>query len=310
VTHHCAADRFCKAKTQLSDGRKAGAFIGVERGLCEYCVRAVVSALRGIPADLVILGAAAEQSHQAGDVFVHATPVPTIPLNTTVIALSSTLSDYCGAGVAMVAHKLRIDPVARQKAPGYPVHEVPVIAQAARVLPDNVDLLLKAKPQPIMLWDREGEHWDIAEIDGITVALRLVRIHATIQHLGSPVKRQRLSMPCPLIDCGAVTLGINEGDDHVTCMNCGSIWTRDQYDRLAYILIEDHKHTEAQMELLKYLLAESRYKEGYLAWLNAEKEHRLSGIWRLASLTETDLAQIENLQPYNIVLLLREQMTP
>lgn len=289
----CAAGSSCRDRAQIS----------VQRGLCKRCTRTVTQALRAIGEDYSRLGAAINDRQSRGEL-VSGTPDPAIPLNTTVLALRATLSEWSECALWMVAESLGIDVRARHKAKGWPVKDGPLIQQAERILPQNVALLLRAPKQPVSVWysvEGDGE-WDSDDLDGIDVALRLANIHRQCKGLlGEANPRRRLAMPCPVFDCGRRTLGINNGESDVTCSSCGGRWSELEYDWLARMLVDDH--TRMETELLKWLLAEAKYKLDVHAWLLAEKTWQCYEAARIGRLRHEDVMDYD---AWAVVMLLRE----
>lgn len=286
----CAAGSFCRDR----------AYVAVERGLCKRCVRVVTQACRAIGEDYDRLSAAINDRQVRGEL-VSGTPDPAIPLNTTVLALRSTLSEWSEAALWMCAESLKIDVRARHKGKGWPVKDAPVIAQADRVLPQNVALLLRAAKQPVCMWDGESQRY-IEELDGIDVALKLATIHRQCRGLlGEVNPRRRLAMPCPVFDCGRRTLGIDNGQSEVTCTSCGGHWSELEYDWLTRMLIDDHQRAETAM--LKWLLAEARWQRDLNAWLLAEKTWQCYEAARIGRLRHEDVLDYD---AWAVVMLLRE----
>lgn len=289
--HQCASGNRCR-DGGIENNTRVGAVIAEQRGLCRRCYGSVRRAVEAIEADWARLSAAVGEQTVTGAEHVSGTPGSPMPLNGAVLALRSSLSEWCEAALWAVAETLGIDVRTRHKAKGWPVKERPVIVQAARALPANLKALLAAPMQPVSVWHGEMDAaclWTAEDMDGIDIALKLADLHRQVDLvLGETNPRKRLNMPCPVLDCGARgTLGIDNGTDRVNCTACGGSWTQAQYDWLANLLVSEHKKGEAQM--LKYLLAEAQWK--------------LHQIERLSRMTEDDLAGIDG---YAVVELLRE----
>jgi hypothetical protein len=296
-THRCAARNRCRDKV-LDERLKmwAGARIEEQRGLCHRCTVSVRVAVREIANDHGKLSTAVGDRLVTGNEWVSGTREPPMPLNGAVLALRSSLSEWAEAALWMVAEELQIDVRERHKAKGWPVKEYPVVAQAARVLPDCLKALLTAPPQPVSYWSATGNSWHSKEMDGVEIALKLRDLHADVNSiLGETNPRTKLSMPCPVADCGCRgTLGVDPGETDVTCAACGGRWSRVEYDWLASLLIDDHEQEETA--LLKYLLAEAYWKLGI-------SDPLLKEVRRVAGLTEE---QLEGIDGWAVVQLLRE----
>jgi hypothetical protein len=309
--HRCAFGRRCRDH----DGM-LGAVIADERGFCKRCFGMVRAAIRELAGDWNRLCAAVGDHGTSGEVHVSGTREPLMPLNGTVLALRSTLSEWSEAALWMVAEPLGIDVRERHKARGWPVKDGPVVQQAARVLPENIKALLGAPEQAVSVWNKGSSRWGQMDLDGIGVAMRLADIHHEVNSvLGLTNLRQRSSMPCPNFECGARgTLGINNGSDVVDCTACGRQWSRGEYDWLLNLLIDEEQAKEVAM--LKFLLAEAQWwcdvlawciaeRDSATQWLIAERDHKLFQIGRLARMSETDLAGIDG---FAVVELVREML--
>jgi hypothetical protein len=304
LKHRCAYEHRCRDRVVI-DGRKLGAVVEDERGFCRRCFGMVRAALREIEKDWDALGAAVGDHLTGAEVHVSGSKDPPMPLNGTVMALRSTLSEWCEAALWMVAEPLGIDVRQRHKAKGWPVKDGPVVAQAARVLPENIKLLLEAETQPVAVWMPHATRWTTKDLDGHDVAMRLADLHREVNSvLGQTNPRVRLALPCPAFDCGARgTMGIDNGTTDINCTACGGTWTQAEYDWLANLLISDEQ--EKETEMLKYLLAEAQWKLEVGAWLVAERDHKLFQLGRLSRMTSADLAGIDGVA---VVELMREML--
>jgi hypothetical protein len=314
--HECAYTHRCRDRWTDESGMKRGAKIEdragaegnpvtSERGLCRKCFGMVRGALRSIEADYHKLCAAVGDHGASGEVHVSGTREPPMPLNGAVLALRSTLSEWSEAALWMVAEPLGIDVRERHKAKGWPVKDGPVIVQAARILPENMKLLLEADKQPVAVWSASGSNWRTQDLDGVDVAMKLADIHHEVnQVLGLDKLRQRSAMPCPNFECAQRgTLGIDNGTDVVNCTACGRQWSRSEYDWLLSLLVTEEQEKEATM--LKFLLAEAQWWCDILAWCIAERDHKLWQIGRLSRMTPADL---EGIDGYAVVELVREML--
>jgi hypothetical protein len=302
--HECAYGYRCRDKVRV-EGRAQGVLIESERGLCRRCFGMVRGALRELDSDWDKLCKAVGDHAPSGEVHVSGTREPPMPLNGTVLALRSTLSEWSEAALWMVAEPLGIDVRERHKAKGWPVREWPVVVQAGRILPENMKLLLDAPAQPVAVWNSLGSKWGVKDFDGIDVAMKLCDIHHEVnQVLGLNNLRQRSPMPCPNYECGARnTLGIDNGTDVVNCTACGRQWTRGEYDWLLSLLITEEQEKEVQV--LKYLLAEAQWWCDVCIWLLAERDHKLFQLGRLSRMTPADLEGIDGVA---VVELVREML--
>lgn len=232
-----------------------------------------------------------------GTEHVSGTPEPSAPLNMAALALRSTLSEYCEVALWMVAAPLNIAVRKRQQARGYPVHEFPPVNQAVAILPENLDKLIDAPECEVELW-RDGKR--VPELlTGLDVSLLLMGTHWRVTSLlGETNPRRRLAMPCPVMDCGAQTLGIANGETDVCCSTCGSRWTEREYDWLAGFLITEDKARKDKRTAFLLDIAK---------WLVAERDWKLREVQRVSLLTEEQLAGIDGVA---VVQLLREIVWP
>jgi hypothetical protein len=305
--NECAFRFRCLDAVRLDDDEhRRGAKIDEARGICRRCFGMVRGGLRELGDDWDRLGAAVGDLSPGGEVHVSGSREPPMPLNGTVLALRSTLSEWCEAALWMVAEPLGIDVKERHKARGWPVKDAPVVAQAARVLPENLKFLLRAKEQPVSVWMRDGvSKWGVWDLDGIDVAMKLSDIHHEVnRQLGLANLRMRLALPCPKFDCGARgTLGIDNGTTMVNCTACGGQWSQAEYDWLAKMLLSDEHEKETGM--LKYLLAEAQWKLDVATWLLAERDRKLYDLGRLSRIQTADLGGIDG---QAVVELIREML--
>lgn len=284
-------------------GRREPAWVSVQRGLCRRCFSSVARALASLAVDWELLTVAVESVSGGASEHVSGTPEPAIPLNAAVLALRSALSEWAEAAVGMLADTLAIDVAARHKAKGWPVRDHRPVHQAATVLPANIGRLLVCARQAVSVWNAAGTCWHTEYLDGVDVSLKLLHIHWQIAAvLGEANPRRRLALPCPSLDCGAMTLGINNGETDVTCTTCGGRWTEREYNWLAGMLIADI-HDREETDMWSWLLAEKTWEAEVGRWLVAERDWRLHQISRLASLTPAELEKIDG---WAVVEMLRE----
>jgi len=300
--HRCCRDR--ERVTEGEESRWLPALIEAERGLCERCILAVKRAARELDEDYWILSNAVGDRLVTGGEHVSGTHEAPIPINTTVLALRSTLSEWAEVALGIVCPVLNIEPQERQRARGFPIRELVVISQACKVIPESLDTLLGAQAEPVNVWNREGTGWVIEELDGVAVALHLLRTHSQVRNaLGDTNPRTRLQMPCPVLDCGSMTLGVDNGETDVNCTSCGGKWSRREYDWLGGMLVEDHK--KEKKTLLEWVAAERKWLLEVAEWLLAERGAILARVTGLANLTEEDCTNFA-IGAFNVVTLLKE----
>lgn len=293
--HECAAGRGCRGATVNIDTRaREPATIEEPYGLCPNCIRGVRIAMRDLAKDYGALGAAVGERAVRGQLAVSLTPDPAIPVNATVLALQFELAQWAEAALLLVAQALNIDVVLRQKLRGYPVRNAPVIGQACKVFPHNVSLLLEAKAKPVRVWQGDS-HWETEELDGVEVALKMVRAHSRVKGLlGEDNPRKRLTLPCPMDECGMPTLGINNGETDVTCTSCGGRWSEPEIDWLTGMLIGST--SEKEIAMLRWFLAEK-------TWELTQLELKLTKLDKLANLPEV---QEDTVAGSQVAKLMRE----
>lgn len=294
--HRCGAGKLCRdPQINAATGHRDPAIIESQRGLCRRCRAALRRAIEELGNDYHRLSAAAQDGLAAtGTEHVSGTPTPAAPLNMAVVGLRSTLTEWAEAALWMVADELRIAVKARQKAKGHPVHEYPPIGQAMNVLPDNLDRLIDAPTRRIALWSNETR--TSVDVDGLDVCAQLMQNHWRVTSLlGETNPRTRLAMPCPVLDCGAQTLGVANGETDVTCSTCGSRWSEREYHWLAGLLIDEDKKAKRK--------AKTALPLDIAKWLIAERDWQLKECKRIASLTAE---QLEGIDGWAVVQLLRE----
>jgi hypothetical protein len=295
--HRCGTGRLCRDPiVNTVTGRREPAVIETPNGLCQRCLAALRRAVEELPTDYERLCKASAPVATSGNAeHVSGTPEPRVPLNMAAIELRSTLSEWAELAVVLVAPALGIAVRRRQKARGHPVTEGPAITQAASILPDNLDRLIEADSQELKLW-KDGR-LVTGQASGMDVAVRLMRNHwKAVALVGDSNPRKRLAMPCPVIDCGAPTLGIANGETDVTCTSCGNRWSESEYNWLAGLLVDqDRKRRDKSTKFLQDLGR----------WLVAERDWKLRECRRIASLTKD---QLDGIDGWAVVQLLREVM--
>jgi hypothetical protein len=285
VDRRCAFGMHCKARTYEDVGgqrRGHAAAIDSERGICQACTAALERMLTRLQPDYDRLSDAVLESGSSANEYVTGTPEPVLPINRVAFDLRSTLSEWCEAALWMVAEGLGIDVRTRHKAKGWPVKDGPVVVQAARVLPANVKRLLDAEKQPVAHW--WGGSWDIKDMDGIDVAMELMKLHWRVSDtLGQSKLRRRLAMPCPR--CGRPLLGIDDGTATVDCRGCEGAWPESHYDWLSGLMAGDLRTKETKENVvLQWCLAEAQWQRDYATWVAAEANAKLEECRKLASL--------------------------
>jgi hypothetical protein len=290
--HRCAAGRSCRDPV-TEDGQRRPATIAEPYGLCDRCRAQVAAAIDDLERDYGALQAAvtADETRGAHE-HVSGTPSPPIPLNTTAEALARSMAEWAEAAVGVVAAALGIDAPVAQRRRGYPRRDAQVITAAARIVGPNLDALLEAPEAPVTVWDRAGATRRVDDIDGIGIGLRLVWCHRQVIALADPNPRQRLAMPCPVLDCGAPTLGVSNGSTDVTCTSCGGRWSEREYAWLAGLLVSDITKEDEEATMLEWLLAEQQWKSAVLEWLLAERDWKLRHMSTWAIDREITVAQL------------------
>jgi hypothetical protein len=294
--HRCGIGKLCRdPQINAATGHREPAIIEEQRGLCRRCRAALRRAIEELADDYCRLSEAAQDGLAAtGSEHVSGTPTPAAPLNMAAVGLRSTLSEWAEAAVRMVAETLNVAPRARQKAKGYPVYEYPPISQAMNILPEHLDTLIESSPRRLAIW-RDGQRTP-EDVAGIDVCIALMQNHwRTTSLLGETNPRRRLAMPCPVLDCGAQTLGIANGETDVTCSTCGSRWSEREYEWLAGLLIDEDKRAKRKAKMALPL--------DIAKWLVAQRDWQLKEVRRIASLTAE---QLEGIDGWAVVQLLRE----
>lgn len=240
--HRCAAGRSCRDPDTEGDTYQP-ALIEAPRGLCRRCTHGVTAAIEALPDDYATLAAnwgerrpTEQRDHVSG------TPEPPIPINTSIEALGRALGEWSDVALAMVCGTLHIDHPEPYRGKGHPRRYDRIVAAATRIVGPNIGHLLDAPAEPTLTWNRDGTGWHVTEADGIAIALKLSWLHRQVAGvLGDPNPRVWLAMPCPVLDCGAQTLGQSNGSTDVTCTSCGGRWHERDYAWLAGFLISELK---------------------------------------------------------------------
>lgn len=298
--HRCGAGHLCRdPHIDVVTGEREPAIIEEQRGLCKRCHGALRRAVCELVEDYERLSAAVEPDNASGGGIEHVsgTPEPSMPINGSALALRSTLSEWCVAALVLVAKPLGIKPYGRQNAKGETVHDYPPVGQAARVLPENIKALLSAPAGEMIVWVEGGTARQSKVLDGVDIAVKMMQTHWKVTALiGDTNPRRRLAMPCPVLECGAQTLGIANGETDVTCTTCGARWTEPYYNWLAGIAIAENKVREKASERTKFLLDLGKF-------LVAERDYQLKEVHRLATLTQE---QLDGIDGWAVVQLLKE----
>lgn len=220
---------------------------------------------------------------------VSGTPEPPMPLNGAAITLQATLAELCEISIAIIAGSLNIEARKRQRRRGYPPKDLPVIEQARNIVPQHIDTMIDADAVHARRWDAGGTKRATRTVTGIEVALQVWLTHQKILNLtGVTRKRTRLAMPCPVLDCGRKTLGIDDGETDVSCSSCGGRWSDREYQWLSNLLIEDVT-TKQEKALLNWLLAEAQWK-----------------VAQVRKLTKLDRQELESIESWAIIKILQE----
>lgn len=285
--HRCLSGRGCRTPDRSQPNHIQPGLTRTPDSLCDSCLRRLDTALDNMQADYHTADQAVTDTVNTGITqHVSGTPEPSIPINTAMDRLRRQLGADADAALHHVCPQLGIRHPAPWKGPGYP-HRYRIIIEAAHnILPANRKLLC-------------------SNLDGITIALRIVNNHRHAQHLhGDPNPRKQLALPCPLDSCGAEhSLGINNGETDVTCSECGGRWSEPEYNWLSGLVLTDIK--ERNKTVLEWLLAEANWKLQTATWLLAEQHWRIRRAESITQLKDADLAGISGA---TVVALLIEQI--
>lgn len=302
--HRCAAGRACR-DPELDGDTRAPAVIADPDGLCDRCARAVAVAVAELERDYAdLMGAlGGDETGPPGEVVAASRGRP-VPINTSVDALARSLGEWADAALGVVSAALAMDHPEPYRGRGYPRRYDRVITAARRVVEPNVELLLSIPPEPVLVWARDGIGREVIDADGIDIALRLAANHRQVASiLGQTNPRERLAMPCPVLDCGAQTLGRSNGSTDVTCTTCGGRWSEREYAWLAGLLVADYDKQEQETDMLEWLLAEKTWQAQQLALEVAAQDYTLT---RLRRLTDFSPAEVSHCTAYEIVQVVAE----
>lgn len=316
--HRCITAHRCLGTEIDNRGAKHAAVVTGEGRLCEKYTRHVSKLINKLEDDWDALEVMMGEKQLQQGVRVSQTASPGLPLNTDADAKQVLMLELVDLAAEMIAAATGTDyspPVKRS---------LRLQAGAALIHP-NLSVLLEAPADWVLRWDRSGEAHgeeltnyvkvgpgeyrgldrDGNELDGtggrhmlmsgVDVALELWRPHDLIRGMYGARKRdQQREYPMPCHGCGRRSLRREYGTDLIHCVKCPpkSQWwrgfTEDDYHRLAgFTKFHLKVQEEADMELLKYLLAETRWKADVFAWLGAERNWHLDRAAQVAGFDTT-----------------------
>ncbi|OBK04687.1 hypothetical protein A5746_10340 [Mycolicibacterium conceptionense] len=318
-SHRCVVPAGRCLGTELDNrGTKHASVVTDEGQLCEKCTRHVSKLINRLEDDWdaleVMLG---EKQSQQG-VRVSLTTSPAVPLNTDADAKQVLMLELVDLAAEMIA-------AATDKVYSPPVKRSLRLRAAVALIHPNLSVLLEAPADWVLRWDRSGEvhgeeptnyvkvgpgeyrglDRDGNELDGtggrhmlmsgVDVALELWKLHDLIRGMYGARKRdQQREYPMPCHGCGRRSLRREYGTDLIHCVKCppksqwGRGFTEDDYHRLAgFTKFHLKVQEEADMEVLKWLLAESRWETDVTLWLGAETEWQLSRAAQVAGFDTT-----------------------
>lgn len=287
----CKAGKACR-DSRVQGGQRVPA--DTDGVLCQGCVNALRRAVRSLLHDYSALAEVAGERSPTGELTVSMTPDPAVPVNVHALALQDELAQWCEAALVVMCTNGN---AVRQKAKGYPVRNGLVVARVYEVLRKvGVEQLINAQTmRDVRLWDGSGTTWALTPMDGPSVAVRMIRVHDKVKGIvGEDNPRKRLAMPCPAYDCGMPTLGIDNGDDAITCLSCGRRWEQAEYDFLAGMITADT--SEKEVRVLKEQVAQQQSRIQELEELCANQDDMLAKVKILAlhqDLSQFDLATIQ-----------------
>ncbi|BDY33176.1 hypothetical protein [Mycolicibacterium mageritense] len=117
-------------------------------------------------------------------------------------------------------------------------------------------------------WGHNGQAFGITTVTGLTIVERLTELHHTVrQHLGHTRLRERYTMPCP--NCGAFTVGKDDGQAIIDCRTCEYAWTEREYR----ILVGMHVEREVEETVLRPQLDEAYGRLDSIADLAAKLDN-------------------------------------
>ncbi|ORA25186.1 hypothetical protein [Mycobacterium aquaticum] len=317
--HRCVVPAGRCLGTELDNrGTKHAAIVTADGQLCEKCIRHVSKIFKRLEDDWDALEVLMGEKQSQQGVRVSYTSSPGVPLNTDAEAkqvLMLELVDLAADIVAAAIDKDYTPPVKRSLR----------LQTGVDLVHPNLSVLLEAPADWVLRWDRSGEvhgeepteyvklgpgkyqglDRDGNELDGtggrhvlmsgVDIALELWGLHDLIRGMYGARKRdQRREYPMPCHGCGRRALHREYGTDLIHCSKCppnsqwGRGFTEDDYHRLAgFTKFHLKVQEEADMELLKWLLAEANWEKQVTAWLAAEKEWHLERAARVAGFTTT-----------------------
>lgn len=278
--HRCASVGACvNADTGDTDPdtgkafRRGAVIIADDGPLCGGCYARLQAAIRYLPDDWLRLKASIGDRFADDGTKVHQSRTPGIPINTAIEALMRRIVEVAERAAEMVECELDIS---KRPDSHYCDPQLASIDRAVKRLDTTLDVLLDIEPQAMNVWgpiptgdegwdDKQGQPRELVEMDGVDVAAQIVRVNREVgRRLGKSYLRHHMAMPCPAFDkrgrnCGAHTVGRDDGAARINCTTCGASWTEQEYEFLAGLVLDEIQQRE-ENDMLRWLLAEAYWR--------------------------------------------------
>lgn len=229
LDHHCRSGELCRAATWSADNTGRVPALTIESNtLCRSCRNWLHGATSELWNDFLGLRRAVGDRVSGGHGEIRTSNYATrSPIDVHADALSRSIADaveHCADCIADKVGGLR---------------ECHSFADHLAVVEANLDVLIDIPMHDAMDWNRAGDDYELTEVDGPALALRLIDLHRRARSaLAVDRGRDRMPLPCPR--CEHSELGRWHGSSDVNCLACGSSWPEADYQRLTTVLAVDY----------------------------------------------------------------------
>lgn len=229
--HRCERGQRCP-NSEIIDGVAHGRAIAAERGLCDSCLHLVERAISELPADYAELHLLLGHGKTVGGEgqVVRMSKEPPIPVRVHIDALQREIVAEATLWAGSVAEVLRLDWQDRND-----VRDGWRLDRACRLLTHAPSAFLALRDAKHVVW--ECQQLVTVARDGLDGALVLLALHQRARsYTGQTRLVHRLPAPCPR--CEAMALEREDGDETISCADCGRLYTWDEYEKLCMILTD------------------------------------------------------------------------
>lgn len=256
--HRCHRAAQCSHWERV-EGKKLGAQIEAEIGLCEACRRHLEEVLPKLTEDYATLSEAIGESGTADGQTITFTRELSVPLRLSVDALRIDIVRASSLWAEVCARVMSIDSDTYSDD-----HTRPhvLLERCTKLLSRAVSVLLAVRDEDVAVWSEEQSsdlnrkrlkgssemsppaefdlgyirkgQWDYETQHGVDGAVRLIDLHhQTRRLLGLTKARYRYRLPCPRCEG---QLSREYGSDMIDCDHCDRHYTLDEYEQLCLLL--------------------------------------------------------------------------